>query len=100
MHQHRLTGLQPAPDRQREVHRQVVEQHARARLESHVVRQLEHALGRQYRDFGHAAGEHREADNPVSGTHLAVIRRRSNHSGDLGAEHEWRLRAVLVTATG
>src|SRR6202035_4563721 len=51
--------IPPAAEGQREEHSQVVEQRPRARRKADVVRQLEHPVGRQHRDFGHAAGEHR-----------------------------------------
>lgn len=100
MHQYRFAALQPAADTQGEVHRKVVEQQARSRLEAHVVGQLEHPVGGEHRDLGHAAGEHRQPDNPVAGTHVRILGRRADHAGDLGSEHKRRLWPVLVEATG
>jgi YVTN family beta-propeller protein len=100
MHQHCFAPLQPATDTQREVHGQVVEQQTGTRLEAHVVRQLERPVGRQHRDLGHAAGEHRQADDPVAGPHGGAVGCGSHHPGDLGSQHKGWVRTVLVEAAG
>jgi len=96
VHQHRLSGLQPAADPQREVHGQVVVQQPGTRLESHAVRQLEHQIRIHHRNLGHTAAEHGQTGDAVPGTHMRTLRHGPHHTGNFGTWDERQLLLVLI----
>ena len=99
VHQHRLAGLQAAVDGQPR-HSQVVEQQARARR-TDVVRQSNTRSGASTATFSPCRRRASSARQPGLRVTRALVGCRSDHPAkDLGAQHERRVRPVLVQAAG